>query len=69
MRQAMQQAQDAVGLTAERLLRAKMTASSYSDLQTLLELYPSSVIELGVYATPVGELPNRNTVIWEVRNY
>lgn len=51
------------------LLRHYLDASSYDDVMILLETYPDSVIELSVFDHWVGEIPRRNTIIWEVRNY
>jgi hypothetical protein len=47
-----------------------MTPSSWADFEALLELYPSHVLEVSVYAgTTVGDVPGRNAVVWEVRRY
>ena len=43
--------------------------SSYDDLMTLLEVYPDAVIEFTAYDREIGNVPGRNTIIWEVRNY
>ena len=59
----------------EERIKAKMTLqrnlcpSSFSDLETLLDIYSESVIEFSTYSVNVGNIPNRNTVFWEVRNY
>jgi hypothetical protein len=57
------------GLKANLILEAFMDSSSYSDLKALFDLFPDSVIEFSTYDIAVGDIPNRNTVIWEVRNY
>jgi hypothetical protein len=57
------------GLTAINLIKANLFPSSYEDLQTLFNIFPDSVIEFSSYRIPLGSLPNRNTLIWEVRNY
>ena len=62
-------AHHAFGLLAKSLLQSRMTPSSYSDTEALLELYPDSVVEFSTYEIGVGGIPGRNTVIWEVRNY
>lgn len=59
----------AEGLRAKLLLENNMFPSSYSDLEDLLELFPESAIEFSTYDISVGDIPHRNTVIWEVRNY
>ena len=56
-------------LKAKLLLEQNMCPSSYSDLEALLDLFPNSVIEFSSYDIDVGNIPHRNTVIWEVRNY
>ena len=57
------------GLEAKMLLDKNLFPSSLSDIQALLELFPDSIIEFSSYSIPVGNIPGRNTVIWEVRNY
>lgn len=69
MRDAMRNGLHAYGLEAKMILQSAMTPSSYEDIQELIDLYPSSVIEFGVYERCLGSCNNRNCVIWEVRNY
>ena len=69
MRKALQNGLVAGGLKARTILRHYCCPSSYSDLEALFELYPEHVIEFGVYASSLGDIPNRNTIIWEVRKY
>jgi hypothetical protein len=57
------------GLRAKFLLEKYLFPQSYSDIETLLELFPESIIEFTAYSIPFGILPNRNTIIWEIRNY
>jgi len=57
------------GLTAKLMLQSAMDPSSYSDLQALFETYDGAVVEFSTYSVNVGDIPNRNTVFWEVRNY
>jgi hypothetical protein len=57
------------GLNAKLLLQKFVDPSSYEDLQSLLELYPDHVIEFGAYEINLGNIPNRNTIVWEVRKY
>jgi len=59
----------AEGLAALNLIKSNLFPSSYEDLQTLFDIFPDSVIEFSSYHVPLGNLPNRNTLIWEVRNY
>lgn len=58
---------DVHGLRAYATLRALMPATEFDDLMELLEL--DGVVEFGTYSIPVGVIPNRRTIIWEVRAY
>lgn len=69
MRQALASApQHAQGLRAVMLLRSKMDAASWDNLQDIFDRWPDSVVELTVYNRGVGLLGS-NTVFWEVREY
>ena len=57
------------GPAAEKILFHNLSEESYNEINRLLIEFPESVIEFSTYSVPVGNLPNRNTVIWEVRNY
>lgn len=57
------------GLKAQFLLKQNLWHASYSDLEALLERFPDCAVEFSAYALPVGDIPGRNTVIWEVRDY
>lgn len=57
------------GMEAHMLLKSTLDANSWNDLQDLFEFYPSSVIEFSTYSYCLGVYPNRNTIIWEVRDY
>ena len=57
------------GVTALTIIKEKFSPSSYEDLQTIFDLFPDSIIEFSTYRINLGSLPNRNTLIWEVRNY
>ena len=59
----------AKGLIALNLLKGNLCPSSYEGMQTIFDIFPDSVIEFSSYDINVGNIPNRNTVIWEVRNY
>lgn len=59
----------AEGMKALFLLKQNLFPSSYEDLQMLFDFFPNSIIEFSSYDIPVGNLKNRNTIIWEVRNY
>jgi len=57
------------GLKAKTLLESIMLPQSFADIENLLELFPDAIIEFGVYSEIIGNLPGRNTIIWEVRDY
>lgn len=69
MREAMRRPERATGIVAAVLLTHYLWPASLEEIRRLLEDYPDSVIEFGAHDCAVGELPRRNTVIWEVRNY
>lgn len=57
------------GIEAFFLMKKNLDPSSYEDLQTLFDIFPNSIVEFSSYDIPVGNIPNRNTIFWEVRNY
>lgn len=57
------------GSTILAMFEKYMDASSQDDIQSLLELYPDATIEFACFSCDVGIIPNRNTLVWEVRNY
>jgi len=57
------------GIKAVLLLRHYLDSDSFDDLMGLLDTYPDSVVEFSTWAKDVGNVPHRNTVVWEVRNY
>jgi hypothetical protein len=59
----------AFGLQAKMILEKYFYPSTLSDIQALFDNFPDSIIEFSCYSVPVGNIPGRNTVIWEVRNY
>ncbi|MBI2103253.1 hypothetical protein HYT55_05395 [Candidatus Woesearchaeota archaeon] len=69
MRDALRQGRHVEGLQAKLLLEETMTPSSYADLEALFDIYSDSVVELSVYEFCLGNIPGRNMVVWEVRNY
>jgi hypothetical protein len=54
-------------LATKILLDEYMDPSSRDDLDSLLELYPDHTIEFTSFDIDVGNIPNRNTLIWETR--
>lgn len=69
MKQAMAKPLYAEGLQTEMLLRGCMNANSYEDLNELRVNYPDHCIEFSSYEHCLGNMPHRNTIIWEVRAY
>jgi len=59
----------AVGVGVKEYIRSICTQGSFDEIECLFESYPGHVIELAVYTRCLGNTPNRNVVIWEVRNY
>lgn len=57
------------GLRARILLENTMCSESFESIIELLYMFPGNVIEFSVYSIGVGIIDNRNTIIWEVRNY
>lgn len=57
------------GATILALLDRFMDPSSRDDVYQLLDLYPDATIEFSCFTVDVGNIPGRNTMIWEVRNY
>lgn len=55
------------GAAALAILRSYLDGNSYDDLLTLQTMYPDHVIEFGAYECCLGDIPGRNTIIWEVR--
>jgi hypothetical protein len=55
------------GSASLAILRAYLNDNSWDDFQALLEAYPNHIIEFSAYECFVGNLPGRNTLIWEVR--
>jgi hypothetical protein len=57
------------GLAARLALRDCMTPSSWADFEALLEIYPGHVLEVSTYEGTLGDLPGRNSIVWEIRKY
>lgn len=56
-------------IETRHIMRSYMDENSLSDVDDLLDLYPDATIEFACYRKTIGVLPNRNTIIWEVRDY
>jgi hypothetical protein len=57
------------GIEAKMLLRRKLDAGSLADVEASIERWPGHVIELSATERPVGIIPGRLAVVWEVRKY
>lgn len=55
------------GAAALAILRSYLDGNSYDDLLTLQSMYPDHVIEFSAYECCLGDIPGRNTIIWEIR--
>jgi hypothetical protein len=51
------------------ILRWACCPNSLDDLMTLLDLYQDAVIEFTAYDAEIGDVPHRDCIVWEVRNY
>lgn len=76
MNQALEEESNhAFGLTAKLLLQKYFDNRSYEQMQNLFDFFardctePSIIIEFGAYDINVGNIPGRNTVVWEIRDY
>ncbi len=56
-------------LQTKVLLDRYMDPASRDDVDALLERYPDATIEFTCFTVNVGNIPGRNTMMWEVRNY
>lgn len=56
-------------LQTRNLLRGAMTPSSFCDLEELLAMYDRHAVELSIFRKCLGNIPGRNTLVWEVRRY
>jgi len=70
MRDALRKAsQETYGLRSDMLLRGAMTPSSYEDWRVLLDQYPKHILEVSIYDRCLGDIPDRNALVWEIRKY
>jgi len=68
-RTAMQYAKHSFSACGTRsILKAYCDQPSYENIERLQEKYPDHVIEITVYAIPIG-IYKWNTLFWEVRQY
>lgn len=57
------------GLQSLMLLRSAMTPSSWADFELVMDRWPEHVIEFSVFSRCLGDVPGRNALVWEVRQY
>lgn len=57
------------GISLITILKYHMDVNSYEWFQYLLKAYPDHVIEFSCFNRYFGDIPRRNTIFWEVRNY
>lgn len=70
MREALKaDARNHCGPGALLIAKQVMTLHSFEDLRAVMERHPESAIEFSVFSVLCGNLPRRNSIIWEVRNY
>lgn len=69
MREASKTWKRFTGVSVVIILNQFMDPSSRDSIDELFSLYPDAVIEFACYSRDIGTIPNRNTIIWEVRNY
>lgn len=59
----------AQGLEAKLLLETYLEPVDFDELQLLLDMYPGAAIEFTGFRVPVGVIPHRKMIVWEVRHY
>jgi len=69
MREALKDGKHAEGLRAKMMLEHFCDPSSLNDIYWLLDKYEDASLEFTTWSCCFGTLPNRNTVVWEVRHY
>ena len=56
-------------LETKLLLDKYMDPSSRDDLDIFLEMYPDATIEITCFNIDVGNIPGRNVMMWEIRDF
>ena len=62
-------AKQAYALKAEMILRHFLWSNDYENLMEIHDQYPYHTVEFSGFNRPVGMIPSRRMIIWEVRNY
>ncbi len=69
MRAAMRHPQHMLGNEAIYLLQKHFSKESMRNLKRLFATWPRAIVEFSTYDHMLGNIPENNTVFWEVRNY
>ncbi len=70
MRPALRKSQHNVcGLAAHHVLRRYLWNNDLESLIEIMDEYPDHTVEFSGFNIPVGIIPNRRMIIWEVRYY
>jgi len=56
-------------LETSLLLSHYMDPASRDDVDGFFDLFPEATVEFTCFSVTVGNIPGRNTLFWEVRNY
>ena len=68
MRDCLKRGTQINGIVVNEFLKYFLLPNSLDDIFALLDIY-DGVVEFSAYDTIIGDCPNRNTIIWEIRNY
>lgn len=69
MREAMKHPENMLGNEAIYLLQEHFSLESMRNLKRLFATWPNAIVEFSTYDHMLGDVPENNTVFWEVRNY
>jgi len=69
MRKAMEHPESLIGNEAIFLLQKYFSKESMRNLKRLFATYPLAIVEFSTYDHILGNVPENNTIFWEVRNY
>lgn len=57
------------GMSSRLLIQNAMTPASHADWLILLDRYPDRLLEVSIYDRCLGDVPGRNALVWEIRQY
>lgn len=69
MREAMRNPESMLGREALWLLEGHLSKASMRNLKHIFATYPRAIVEFSCYDHMLGDIPDNNTIFWEVRNY